>query len=114
MKLILATDDLVASLTAQLQAQKDAVDPSQLKDLELKVKSLQEELQRANTVLSNQTSQVTVLNARLAARTQGNTSQLREELHSDLSGLIFRNVERTAGNTIFDCLQIGRNGSKSL
>jgi hypothetical protein len=75
------------------------------------VKSLQEDLNRANTALTDQKSQVTVLTARLAARTQGATSQLREELHSDLSGLIFRNVEHHAGSTTFDCLQIGRNGS---
>lgn len=31
-----ATDELVASLTAQLEAQKDSVNPSQLKDLESK------------------------------------------------------------------------------
>lgn len=34
--LIIATDDLVASLTAQLETRKDSVNPSQLKDLELK------------------------------------------------------------------------------
>jgi hypothetical protein len=34
--LIVATDDLVASLTAQLEVQKDVVNPSQLKDLESK------------------------------------------------------------------------------
>jgi hypothetical protein len=78
------------------------------------VKSLQEELQRANAALANETSQNAVLNARLAARTQTNTSQLREELHSDLSGLIFRNVERGKGNIVFDCIQTGRNGSTSL
>ena len=76
------------------------------------VKSLQEELQRANSALLNQTSQNAILSARIAARTQGNTAQLKEELHSDLSGLIFRNVNQENGTTTFDCLQIGRNGSK--
>ena len=75
------------------------------------VKSLQEELQRANTALAQETSQNAVLSARSASRSQSATAQLREELHSDLSGLIFRNVERVKGNTVFDCLQIGRNGS---
>lgn len=75
------------------------------------VKSLKEELQRANSALAHETSQNTILSARLSAQSQGNTSQLREELHSDLSGLIFRSVEREMGNTVFDCLQIGRNGS---
>jgi len=110
-------------LTAQVEGQKHSVNPSQLKDLELKgtsrltilmiVKSLQEELQRANSALAKETSQNAILSARLSARSQGNTAQLREELHSDLSGLIFRTVEREKGNTIFDCLQIGRNGSIS-
>jgi len=36
MTLTLATDELVASLTAQLEHQKDTVNPSQLKDLESK------------------------------------------------------------------------------
>jgi hypothetical protein len=77
------------------------------------VKSLQEELQRANSALVKETSQNEVLSARLTSRSQAATAQLREELHSDLSGLIFRNVERVNGNTVFDCLQIGRNGSTS-
>ena len=110
-------------MTRQLESQKDSVNPSQLKDLDSKgtsrltmlmiVKSLQEELQRANSALAKETSQNAILSARLSARSQGNTAQLREELHSDLSGLIFRTVERENGNTIFDCLQIGRNGSIS-
>jgi len=117
-----ATDELVASLTAQLEAQKDSVNPSQLKDLESKggitwnyllilVRSLEGELQRANKALANEVSQNAVLTARLSARTQSSTAQLGQELLSDLSGLIFRNVERSAGNTTFDCLQCGRNGS---
>lgn len=72
---------------------------------------MQEELHRANAALTSEKAQKEVLTARLEARTQSNAAQLREELHSDLSGLIFRNVERTQGNTVFDCLQIGRNGS---
>jgi len=68
-------------------------------------------VQGANAALAEETSQNAVLSARLATRSQAATAQLREELHSDLSGLIFRNVERVRGNTVFDCLQIGRNGS---
>lgn len=123
-ELILATDELVTTLTAQLDVQKESVNSSEVKDLESKgssrltlliiVKSLKEELQRANSALAHETSQNAILSARLSARSQGNASQLREELHSDLSGLIFRNVEHEKGNTIFDCLQIGRNGSNPL
>ena len=84
-----------------------------MKTLFMVVKSLQEELHRTSSALSAETSQNAILSARLATRSQSNTSQLREELHSDLSGLIFRSVEREKGNTVFDCLQIGRNGSNS-
>jgi Chromosome segregation protein Csm1/Pcs1 len=124
MRLIIATDELVASLTAELNVQKESVNSSQVKDLEVKgssrtnplkkVKSLQEELQRANSALATETSQNAILTARLANRSQGTTAHLREELHSDLTGLIFRNVEHDKGTTIFDCLQIGRNGSIPL
>ena len=115
-----ATDELVASLSAQLDHQKESVNPSQLKDLESKgafpktisdlVKSLQAELQRVNAALSNETAQNAILHARMSGRTQS-TAQLGQDLLSDLSGLIFRNIEQTQGNTIFDCLQCGRGGS---
>lgn len=40
-------------------------------------------------------------------------AQLKEDLYSDLSGLIIRNVKRDAEEDVFDCIQTGRNGSKS-
>jgi len=71
-------------------------------------------LQQTQSELATETAANAILNARLFAQSQTSTAQLKEELHSDLSGLIFRNVEREGGNTIFDCLQTGRNGSTSL
>lgn len=41
-------------------------------------------------------------------------AQLKEDLYSDLTGLLVRSVDRKAEEDIFDCLQTGRNGSKSL
>lgn len=40
------------------------------------------------------------------------TAQLKEDLYSDLTGLIIRNVKRTAEGDVYDCIQTGRNGSK--
>lgn len=37
--------------------------------------------------------------------------QLKEDLYSDLTGMYIRNVKRTDGEDVFDCLQSGRNGS---
>lgn len=40
--------------------------------------------------------------------------QLKEDLYSDLTGLIIRAVKRESDEDIFDCIQTGRNGSKSF
>lgn len=37
---------------------------------------------------------------------------LKEDLYSDLTGLILRGVERGEESEIYDCIQTGRNGSK--
>jgi hypothetical protein len=41
-------------------------------------------------------------------------AQLKEDLYSDLTGLIIRDVKREAEDDIYDCIQTGRNGSKLL
>jgi hypothetical protein len=38
---------------------------------------------------------------------------LKEDLYSDLTGLILRGVERGDEADVYDCIQTGRNGSKS-
>ncbi|KAG4433014.1 hypothetical protein IFR05_011497 [Cadophora sp. M221] len=38
-------------------------------------------------------------------------AQLKEDLYSDLTGLIIRNVKRESEEDIFDCIQTGRNGT---
>jgi hypothetical protein len=40
------------------------------------------------------------------------TAQLKENLYSDLTGLIIRDVKREDGDDVYDCIQTGRNGSK--
>lgn len=40
-------------------------------------------------------------------------AQLKEDLYSDLAGLIMRGVERGVDSDVYDCIQTGRNGSKS-
>ncbi len=42
------------------------------------------------------------------------TAQLKEDLYSDLSGLIIRSVKRTEEGDAYDCIQTGRNGSKYI
>jgi hypothetical protein len=40
-------------------------------------------------------------------------AQLKEDMYSDLTGLIIRGVKRDAEDDVFDCIQTGRNGSKA-
>lgn len=39
-------------------------------------------------------------------------AQLKEDLYSDLTGLIVRGVEKGEADNVYDCIQTGRNGSK--
>jgi hypothetical protein len=39
-------------------------------------------------------------------------AQLKEDIYSDLTGLIIQGVKREAEEDVFNCLQTGRNGSK--
>lgn len=41
-------------------------------------------------------------------------AQLKEELYSDLTGLIIRDVKTRETDHLYDCIQTGVNGSKSL
>lgn len=39
-------------------------------------------------------------------------AQLKEDMYSDLTGLLMRSVTRGSEKDYFDCIQTGRNGSK--
>lgn len=54
-----------------------------------------------------QPSRMTTEAAAAAAR----TAQLKEEMYSDLTGLILRGVDRKEDADVYDCIQTGRNGS---
>jgi hypothetical protein len=38
-------------------------------------------------------------------------AKMKENLYSDLTGLIIRGVKRKEGEDEYDCIQTGRNGS---
>ena len=39
-------------------------------------------------------------------------AQLKEDLYSDLTGLLLRGVEKGEEENVYDCIQTGKNGSK--
>ncbi len=56
----------------------------------------------------------TVMVGSAEAAQAAQVAQLKEDLYSDLTGLILRSVERGDESDVYDCLQTGPNGSKSL
>jgi len=54
----------------------------------------------------------TVMVGSVEAVQAAQVAQLKEDLYSDLTGLILRGVERGSESDVYDCLQTGPNGSK--
>ncbi len=54
----------------------------------------------------------TVMVGSAEAAKEAQIRQLKEDLYSDLTGLIIRGVKRQEGEDVYDCIQTGRNGSK--
>jgi len=60
----------------------------------------------------NQVQTRTLMVGSAEAAHAAQVAQLKEDLYSDLTGLILRGVERTFESDVYDCIQTGRNGSK--
>jgi Chromosome segregation protein Csm1/Pcs1 len=54
----------------------------------------------------------TVMIGSAEAAQAAQTAQLKEDLYSDLTGLIIRSVKRIEDGDAYDCIQTGRNGSE--
>ena len=59
-------------------------------------------------------AQRTIMVGSAEAAYAAQVAQLKEDLYSDLTGLILRGVERKDDSDVYDCIQTGRNGSKCL
>lgn len=53
----------------------------------------------------------TVMVGSAEAAQAAQVAQLKEDLYSDLTGLILRGVEKGDEENVYDCIQTGRNGS---
>ncbi|KAI1628197.1 chromosome segregation protein Csm1/Pcs1-domain-containing protein [Exophiala viscosa] len=65
--------------------------------------------QPASAVKSNTLRQAMIGSSEAAQAAQ--YAQMKEELYSDLTGLIIRSVKRTEEGDTYDCIQTGRNGT---
>lgn len=66
----------------------------------------------ASAMKNNQQTRTIMVGSAEAAQA-AQVAQLKEDLYSDLTGLILRGAKRADAEDTYDCLQTGRNGSKS-
>jgi len=64
------------------------------------------------SALKNAGQARTVMIGSAEAAQAAQVAQMKEDLYSDLTGLIIRGVKRTEEGDTFDCIQTGRNGSR--
>lgn len=138
----LATQTAIAqesrSLQRQLAAREAALSKAEKNVVELttsvseaqnEIKTLQAKLANSRTAsaavesvnartpgggaMNNKTNQPrTIMMGSAEAAQAAQIALMKEDLYSDLTGLILRGVERGEEADIYDCIQTGRNGSK--
>lgn len=149
-----ASNELVASLRAELDAQRKLGTQSrgltkQLKDRDAEITRLKTSADETHAQLASAQSETKALHTKLAAARNTAASlegaskvpgsaikggpanranaaanaeaaqaaqlaQLKEDLYSDLTGLIIRDVKDKDSDHVYDCIQTGINGSKWL
>lgn len=142
MKKELATQVTLAqesrSLQAQLLTSDNALSEAQVQvnQLTASLSQVQKENKALQAKLANSRNAAVTVESVNASRTPGSAMKgngqqrtimvgsaeaaqaaqvalLKEDLYSDLTGLILRGVERGDEADVYDCIQTGRNGSKS-
>lgn len=89
-----------------------------LHDAQNEIKALQAKLATARASSTEHAIAKQPMSAKKAMiqrpATMGSTevAQMKEDLYSDLTGLIIRGVKKTEEGDTYDCIQTGRNGSK--
>ena len=110
-----ASNEKLASENKELKTKSQAAQ-SDVKAAQNEVKSMEAKLAAARAEVTAQEAKAK--GAAAARSVPLNTSEaqkeakMKENLYSDLTGLIIRNVKRKDGEDEFDCLQTGRNGSE--
>jgi hypothetical protein len=112
-----ASNEKLASENEELKT-KFQTAQSDVKAAQNEVKSMEAKLAAARAEVTAQEAKAK--GAAAARSVPLNTSEaqkeakMKENLYSDLTGLIIRNVKRKEGEDEFDCLQTGRNGSEYI
>ncbi|QSZ33848.1 hypothetical protein DSL72_005421 [Monilinia vaccinii-corymbosi] len=118
-KTIESQDALVTNLQAQINQLELALSEAQVENKTLSTKLAASRKITASYESANVKVPGSAMKANGGMRMIGSqeaaqaaqAAQLKEDLYSDLTGLIIRGVKREAEEDIFDCIQTGRNGT---
>lgn len=134
---LIAADELIAQLREEIAEQSKQIQrveqlQSQLSASKAEADALNTQLSETDQSLAQAKSEMKILYSKLAVSRHiepnskgsaaGNrtapgennpAAQIKEELYADLTGLLVRDVRRVDKEDVFDCIQTGRNGSKS-
>ncbi|EDN94054.1 hypothetical protein SS1G_09922 [Sclerotinia sclerotiorum 1980 UF-70] len=118
-KTIESQDALVTNLQAQINQLELALSEAQVENKTLSTKLAASRKITASYESANVKVPGSAIKANGGMRMIGSqeaaqaaqAAQLKEDLYSDLTGLIIRGVKREAEEDVFDCIQTGRNGT---
>lgn len=110
------TEKNVVELTTSVSEAQNEIKTLQAKLANSRTASVTLESVNARTpgsAINNKAGQPrTIMMGSAEAAQAAQVALLKEDLYSDLTGLILRGVERGEESNIYDCIQTGRNGSK--
>lgn len=98
-------------LSTEIKDLKASLQTSENEKKALEAKLMAARQQIANSAIPESNKKDTALPAN--ATDLQKELKMKENLYSDLTGLIIRGVKRKEGEDEYDCIQTGRNGSKS-
>lgn len=104
----------VSELTTSLNAAQNEIKALQAKLAASRTAATAVESTNGRTPGRHNVPTRTVMVGSAEAAQAAQNAQLKEDLYSDLTGLIVRGVKRTGEEDTYDCIQTGRNGSKLL
>ena len=102
----------ISELSASLTATQNEIKALQAKLAASRNASVAVESVNGKTPKNAKDQVRTIMVGSAEAAQAAQVAQLKEELYSDLTGLIVRSVKRTEEGYTYDCIQTGRNGSK--
>ena len=108
---VLTTERDEARTVRDEEKQKSQVAQNEAKSLEAKLVTARQQL--SNSAADEKANKNASRNAAPNASDEVKDLKMKENLYSDLTGLIIRSIKHKEGEDEYDCLQTGRNGSKS-